>query len=35
MKDVNNFVYKNNRVLGLGEGVEELSLESCQNIVVE
>lgn len=35
MKDVNNFVYKNNRVLGLGEGVEELSLESCQNTVIE
>ncbi len=35
MKDVNNFVYKNNTVKGLSEDVKELSLENCQNTVIE
>lgn len=35
MQDVNNFVYKNNTVTGLKEGVEELSLERCCNTVIE
>ena len=35
MQDVNNFVYKNNKVIGLKAGVDELLLEKCCNTVIE
>ena len=35
LSDVNNFVYKNNKVTDEVEGVETVALERCQNSVVE